>query len=257
MSNFLVDSMTWSYSRLTSFEDCKYRFYQHYMCGEEEKPMFFASYGSLMHELFRAFYLENTSKTELKMRFLSQYQKITRELRAPSYKIVTDYFQQGLNCIKSMKRPDGKIIEVENLHQFTFAGKPFIGFIDMVYEKSDGSGLAIVDHKSRGLKPRSKRKKPTQTDAELDRYLRQLYIYASAVAQQYGRWPTQLELNCYRTGTNIIEEFNRTAFVETVDWAANTIHAIGQESDWEPDMEFFKCKHICGINDVCEYYEML
>ena len=51
------------------------------------------------------------------------------------------------------------------------------GVIDLV-GRSDTGGLVIVDHKSRALKPRSKRKKPTKTNQELDEYLRQLYLYA-------------------------------------------------------------------------------
>lgn len=84
-------------------------------------------------------------------------------------------------------------------------GVPFIGYIDFLGEL-DGS-LYVVDNKSRVLKPRSKREKPTKTDEELDAYLKQLYLYSAAVEEEYGVRPCKLCFNCFRTDTFIEEPF--------------------------------------------------
>ena len=34
--SFLIDSMTWSYSRLQSYQKCPYGFFVHYILGEDE-----------------------------------------------------------------------------------------------------------------------------------------------------------------------------------------------------------------------------
>lgn len=47
----IIDQMTWSYSRIKAFDDCPYRWFLKYIKCEPGSEMFFASYGSFMHEL--------------------------------------------------------------------------------------------------------------------------------------------------------------------------------------------------------------
>ena len=49
--SFLIDSMTWSYSRLQSFRKCPHGFFVHYILGEDEDETFLASFGSFVHEI--------------------------------------------------------------------------------------------------------------------------------------------------------------------------------------------------------------
>lgn len=53
----LIDDMTWSYSRVKSFETCPYKWYLRYIVGLRGKRMFFADYGTFMQK-FKAKYGE-------------------------------------------------------------------------------------------------------------------------------------------------------------------------------------------------------
>lgn len=50
-----IDKMRWSYSRLTSFEHCKYEFYLNYIVNDDEEYLsegnFYAEVGSFVHEI--------------------------------------------------------------------------------------------------------------------------------------------------------------------------------------------------------------
>ena len=52
----LIDDMTWSYSRVKSFEDCPYKWFLKYIVGLHGKRMFFADYGTFMHKLMESFH---------------------------------------------------------------------------------------------------------------------------------------------------------------------------------------------------------
>ena len=130
--------------------------------------------------------------------------------------------------------------------QFYVQDIPFVGVID--YLGKDEDGLVIVDHKSRELKPRSKRSKPTLKDKELDEVLKQLYLYSIPVKDKYGSYPTKLCLNCFRNQELIVEPFDETKLEETKQWAVDRIHEIQGEKEFEPNQNFFFCPWICVVS---------
>ena len=54
-----IESMEWSYSRLTAFEDCPYMWLMRYILRDEYSIVpqfkFFAQYGSLMHSILQQY----------------------------------------------------------------------------------------------------------------------------------------------------------------------------------------------------------
>lgn len=254
MSNYLIDLMTWSHSRLGCYIQCPYQFYLKYIEALDGQPMFFASFGSLIHDLLAGYYRGETPAGELSSQFMMRF-PFEVVGRAPSDTMRASYFRQGAECLRAPSPISGKILGVEERVSFDIGGRPFVGFVDLVYEDED-SALYILDHKSRALKSRSARKKPTKTDAELDEFLRQLYLYAIPIERKYGRFPDFLEFNCYRTGERIKEEFHLDALEETKRWALGTIENIRQESEWRPNLDYWRCKYMCGYYDQCEYAQM-
>lgn len=249
----LIDRMTWSYSRIKAFEDCPYRFYLKYIRRYPGRDMFFASYGSFMHHLLELYYKGEKTKRELITIYLRDF-KTQVVGRAPNEKIYAHYFQDGLRYLKEFDPFSIKPVEIEKKVSLTLAGHPFIGYID--YLGADNNSLTIIDHKSRAMKPRSKRKKPTKSDLELDEYLRQLYLYAIAVEKEYGSPPEFLCFNCFRAQTIIKEPYDQDTRRKVAEWFADTIEDIRNETKFSPDMEYFKCTHLCEMHDWCEYFEL-
>lgn len=250
-----IEAMEWSYSRLSAFEDCPYLWFQRYICEIPGQSKFFAQYGSLMHSILQQYLTGALRKDELVSYFLSHFVTDISD-KAPSHKLHMNYLEQGRQYLKTLSFPARKVIKVEDKMMFQFAGHPFIGFLDLLSEDEHGK-LYITDHKSRALKPRSNRKKPTLGDIELDKYLRQLYIYASAVYQMYGRYPDYLEFNCFRTGTWICEPFKEERLDEVEVWATKLIDEITATNDWHANLDFWFCKQLCDVATECEYEEFL
>lgn len=249
----LIEDMTWSYSRIKCFEDCPYRFYLKYISGCKEAPQFYASYGSFMHKLIEEFYKGIITKEEMLTKFLFGFQENVIG-RRPQQSTVEKYIQLGIEYLKGFTPFPYNMVAVEKKVEFELGGKKFIGFIDYLGEK-DGE-YYIVDNKSRELKPRSGRKKPTVKDQELDEMLKQLYLYAAAIKQEYGKFPNALCFNCFKNRVFIEEPFSEKTFSETIEWFLKTIDDIADENDFLPYLDFFSCNYICGVNNECCYYEM-
>jgi hypothetical protein len=249
-----LGDMTWSYSRITAYEDCKYKFFLSYLQGLKGEDMFFANYGIFVHDILGKYLSGDMKKSELGIHYLLNF-KDSVIGRAPSSSIFNNYFEQGLNYLDNIDFPYDKsqIVVVEKKENFSLDDKRFVGILDCVV--NDNDELVIVDHKSRSLKQRSKRGKITQTDIELDNYLRQLYIYSIPVHNTFGKYPSRLEFNCFRNNEIISEPFKTDTFNDVKKWALDLIDEIENNEKWNPNLEFWKCSHLCELHNECEYFQ--
>ncbi len=249
----LIEDMTWSYSRISCFNDCQYKFFLKYIKKIDEAPQFYSSYGSFMHKLIEQYYKGELTKDEMYTKFLFDFQNEVQGIR-PQENTVVKYIKHGLEYLKSFQPFPYELVDVEKEIHFKIDDIPFVGFIDFIGTK-DGE-YYIVDNKSRDLKPRSNRKNPTIKDKELDEMLRQLYIYSAGIKQQYGKFPKSLCFNCFKSGVFIEEPFNEDAYNEAISWAKKNIEEIQEADDFYPNRDFFSCFYICGVSDECLYWEM-
>lgn len=244
--DYLISLMTWSYSRLCAFEDCKYRFFLRYINEEEETPKFFAEYGKLIHSAAERFLSGEITREEAVMEYLAGFALI--EPRAPNANIQSNYFSQGLNYLKSASPCDGNIVTEKEL-RFEIGDYPFVGYADIVLWNKEKNNYKIQDIKTRILTPKNA--------VIFNKYMRQLYLYSVGLHKEYNQYPTELQFNCFRDGTLPSKEFDVSQIEPIKNWAVETIHKIENETDWSPTVNWFYCKYICGLSHVCEYYSLL
>lgn len=245
--------MVWSFSRITTFEDCPYQWFLIYVYGSEKRSGFFAEYGTFMHDIISKYLMGELPRKRLVPYYTGNFLANVRA-KAPSSAIFRNYFQDGTNYLNNISFPHKNILAIEDEIEFKFAGHKFVGFVDCL---SDDDGLIITDHKSRALKQRSKRKTPTKADEELDAYLRQLYVYSAGVKEKYGEFPKWLEFNCFRTNTLIREPFDEAKYHETEEWAHGLIQSITDCDTWNPAPEFWQCRELCDVSQECEFFRMI
>lgn len=247
--------MTWSYSRIRLFKQCKYCFFLSYVLGCEKKQNFFSQYGSFVHKILEQYFKSELDKESLASYYVLNFSKFVTE-PAPSSKIASNYFKSGLSYFSDSENllDVDKVIGTEKRFQCDIAGYPFIGFIDIILKTEDG--YAILDHKSRNLKPRSTRKKPTKTDEELDSYLTQLYLYSIWAEAEYGRPPDMLSFNIFRESRMVNEPFKKEAQTSSIRWVEDSIKEIRNEEDWAPSLDYYYCNNLCDMREHCEYIRM-
>lgn len=247
----MISEMEWSYSRLTSFEDCKYRWLLQYILKKKRgDPQFFSTYGTFMHDILERYLSGRLKKEELVPHFLEHYdEQVVGE--APSPKIADNFFNHALTYLQTIDFPYQDIVSTEKKVKFKVDDYNFVGYIDVLARR--GKGYHIVDHKSHGLLPRTNRRFQTVSDKELDKYLRQQYLYAIPIKEEYGSFPKTLNFNCYRHGRFITERFNIDRLEQTKQWVRDQISEIMHEQDWDANPEPFKCNFICDMKDHCRF----
>lgn len=250
----IMDDFVWSYSRIKCFADCPYKFFLKYFCDIKEEPCFFATYGSFMHKLIENYYRGILSKDEMLTEFLTGFSKSVKGTR-PQESTVQKYIRCGVEYLKGFQPFKYPMVEVEKRVEFEIEGLKFVGYIDYLGEEN--GEYYIIDNKSRDLKPRSNRKKPTVKDKELDSMLKQLYIYSAAVKQEYGKFPKALCFNCFKSGVFIEEPFREEAYNEAIEWVKRGVANIKSTDDFYPNIDFFSCYYICGVSDNCVYAQTM
>lgn len=206
-----------------------------------------------MHSIIEQYLLGFLDKQDMLTQYLSKFKSVVGS--APTPAIFKTYFTQGVQYLTNFDFHHRNILGVEEKVTFLIDDIPFVGVID--YEAEDGDGALIIgDHKTRALRCKSKRKKPTKSDIELEEYLRQLYLYSLATREKYGRYPDALEFNCFRTGDVISEQFSEHKLETTKTWIKNMVAKITDNDDWSPNMDYWKCRYLCDQNHNCEYYQM-
>jgi len=255
--SLIIDGMTWSYSRLTAYTTCPYSWFLKYILGEDTSSNFYAEYGTFMHELLSKFYKNEASKDSILLEFLTGFSHNVPSIVDSQYFESTKekYFDLGAEYLETFKPFDfKKLITVEGEHNFKIDKYKFTGFIDLAgYDENND--LVIIDHKSKDLKPRSNRKKPTLTDIELDEYLQQLYLYCIPIFNLTGEYPKWLKYNCFKADKVIVEPFVMANFEKAKRWARHIIEFIQEERKWEPTGNYIYCKDICNNRNICEYVD--
>ena len=252
----LIEDMTWSYSRLEIFDSCPYRWYLQYIHTPKlpKEKKFYAMYGLFMHDLLENYYSGRMSKSEVLTTYLTQFSEKTKGSGRPKWSTVKSYFTKGKDYLKQLKPMPYKAISIEEKVDFCIGNVRLTGRVDYLGVDEDGN-LVITDHKSRDLKPRSNRKTPTLKDEELDKMLRQLYLYAEGIRQKYGKLPTKLCFNCFKNGVFIEELFNEDAYRKAILWAQQKVEEISNSEEFPPNIEYFGCNFLCDYSSQCCYLE--
>ena len=254
----IIDGMTWSFSRIESFEQCPYGWLSKYIYGEEQRRLFFSDFGSFIHDILRRLFAGELDADELGDAYLMEFSEKVSGY-APSRQIVSGRFQDGYSYLRSPistyhELKSRNVLAVEQSFVLNISDIPFTGVIDLV--TSDHGDIVVTDHKSTVIKPPSGRKKPTLYDIDREKRARQLYLYALAVKEAYGQWPARLEFNCFRVPEIISIPFNEKAKDEAVAWALDSVQNIQNCDEFSPKVDYFYCKNLCDLKE-CPYRDFL
>ncbi len=246
----LIRDMVWSYSKLETFESCRYRWYLKYIKKRKDEDRFYASYGTFMHKILERFYRGDLKREEMLPEYLMNFKNEVKGTR-PKECTLKSYIEKGADYLRTFEPLPYETVAVERKVDFNVDGIPFTGVIDFIGR--DEEGLGIVDIKSASLKPFSGREKPTKNDLKLMRVLRQLYIYVIAVEQIYGELPTKLCINSIKSTQLLIFAVSNDQLSQTKQWVKDLVYQIENCDDFYPTQDVFGCYWICGINSYCEY----
>lgn len=260
MSNeyeFILSTMTWSFSRLNSFYNCPYEWKLRYIDCNDAENGFFGEYGSFIHKI-----LEKYLKGELSIFELSSYyeehfnENIPHD--APPNKYVDmkqSYYDKGLDYLDNIDLDIDKyeILGVEKKVEFTIANKKFVGYIDLLVKDKTTGEIIIIDHKSASMKVLKNGQVSKKDQEHFLSFKRQLYLYSISIIKEYGS-VSKLSWNLFKERDWLTIPFNEKEYNESIAWAETTLKMIENEESWRPNPDFYYCNYLCGQrNHACEY----
>lgn len=251
--------MRWSYSRLTSFGQCKYEFYLNYIIHDDEQYLaegnYYAELGSFVHEILAKIFDKKLTPDEASQYFADNYDsnvcyEVKKSTMEKSYEACADYF----SSVDFGWLNDYEILGVELEMNFQINDHPFIAFIDLLLrDKKDGK-IIVVDHKSTQYPLKSNGEVKKNSQESFLKYKRQMYLYAYAIKERYGEFPKEIWWNHFKDGGKWVKiPFNEDEYKEAVNWFSDTVSAIVNEENFEPTLEYFYCKNLCNFRNCCEY----
>lgn len=243
-NSFLLDAMDWSYSRVSSFDQCPRMFDLTYLQCMDRVDNAFAQWGSLAHSLLERYFRQQVELWDLSGLYEKEYARAVTE-RFPFPRLEDSYYERGMEYFDNFGGQLGdeeEVLAVEDRYTSTLGGRPVVGVIDLV--PRNRSGLIVCDHKSRGKwKSREERRK----------YLRQLNLYAVRVKEVYGEWPRELWFNKFREGILDREPFNIVTAQEDIDWFLRSIDDIYKARNFPAKPDRFFCGYLCSVREHCEH----
>lgn len=243
-NSFLLDAMDWSYSRVSSFDQCPRMFELAYLLCEDRAENAFAQWGSLAHSLLERYFRRQIDLWDMSGLYEREYSEAVTE-QFPFQRLEESYYERGLEYFDGFSGQIGdetEVIGIEERYHSSLEDRPVIGVIDLILRNN--SGLIVCDHKSRG-KWKSK--------VERRKYLRQLNIYAMQVKEKYGEWPAELWFNKFREGCLDKEPFSEAAAQEDQEWFLRSIDKIYKAEDFPANPDQFFCDYLCSVREHCEH----
>lgn len=253
---FILALMTWSFTRLESFYQCKSAWKRKYVdCEQDRSENAFSQYGSISHKVLEEFLKGQIGMFEMADEYKDLF---ARQITEPfpynkSSDLAESYYNKGLKYFEEFTDvfPGiDEVLGVEKKVKFNIEGYSFIGFIDVLAKNKDGK-VVVCDHKSASVKFK-KNGEPTKKAAEkMEMYKKQLYLYCKALIDQ-GIKPDILCWNFFNDQNVYMIPFKENEYQDTLKWAVDTIHLIEQEENFDLHDDFYFCHNICEFRHKCE-----
>jgi len=254
--DFIIRNMRWSYSRINSFENCKYGWYLTYIKGIPSINNFFSDFGSFGHEILEKYLKKELTMFELADYYTENYDdNITSKAPPFPKNMAGKYYLEGLSFFENFTGFDKEIVGVEDKINFTTKnGYEFIGYLDLLLKDDDGEYI-VVDHKcSNPYRKKTTKKNGVEfvlDNTKIKGYKKQMYIYAIDIKQRYGKFPKQMWINFFKANLIHKIDFVEEEYLEVVEWLNNSIDNILAETEWKENISDYFCKYLCGVRKSC------
>lgn len=247
VNDFIINDMVFSFSRLSSFYQCKYQFYLQYILCEQGENNFFAEYGTHIHDLLERFAKGELESYELATEYEKNYNNAVIHPAPPNkyVDLAESYYQSGLDYLSNFEDfGEYEILAVEKEYNFEIDGIKLTGFVDLLVRDKDGK-LHIIDHKSSDPK--------SANSPKAKEYWNQMYLYSIPIKDEYGEYPVKLHINAFRKQQWFTVDFNEKNVDVIKKWVVDTVELIKNEENWLPTIEEFFCSFLCNHRNTCKY----
>lgn len=251
-----LEKMIWSFSRLTTFLKCPYKFYLIYMERCDKQSKFHAEYGSFIHSILEKYFKREFNEQQCLDYYIENFdEEVTAYIRESTkdklYMAGIDYFTN-----LEWQYDDYEILEVEKKAEFKVGKFNFVGYIDVLLKNKETGEITILDHKTGEFPIGKKGGVLKAKQEEYDSYKKQLYLYSIYVKDKYGVYPTYIKWNYTRSSDILQLPFILEEFEGIKIWILDSLKLIIKEKNFNPNCNYVNCKMLCDVENECEYNQL-
>ena len=254
--------MIWSFSRVTSFDNCKYSFYLQYLLKNRDlyppESNYWAEVGSFVHKILEMIFNGELTIDDAPEYYLKNFDKevvtpAPEKIMANTYEACADYLAiVDFNWLKEYE-----ILGVEKEIALNIKGYKFTGYIDLLIQNKNTKDIIVVDHKSSQYPLGKRGGILSNCKHKFDSYKKQMYLYSLGVYEEYGVYPKEIWWNHFKDGGQFMKiPFDESEYRAAIDWLIDSIHQIEDEAEYpanNSESNYFYCKNLCNFRKSCEY----
>ena len=251
----LKSSHVFSYSQLSSFDECPYSYYLQRI---EKVPEIlsnpYSERGTLIHDLLDQWAKGKITKEQMPDEYDRRYGDEVVSAYPPFMATqAMKKYKEGREFLETFDEFKGyKVVSAEEAFTIDMplsdgTTRPFTGIVDLILRKEWTNELIICDHKSKTADGFKK--------AEKEMW-KQQYLYSQYVFEKYGEWPNTLMFHLFGDqGSKHEKPFDLKEYREAIQWATDRITAMERYTifDWMQckDSSDFYCQNLCGPRSSC------
>ena len=253
--DFILDSMTYSFSSASSYETCPYGFYLTYIEAKDRKKNFYSDFGLLCHKIMELYFANELEENEMANYYLDHYDEFVTS-PPPTYPKGIDQkaYIEGLEFFKdfSFNKEDYEVVFIEETvyyeeisDNFKLVVKP-----DLVLKDKKTGEYIMIDYKT------SKLKENKWDDVKIEGYKRQFLLYIHYLQTEKNIKIDKLQVWFIKNKILKTIPFTSDEVNEKVNWFKQTIEKIKTETEWNPNnskSNAYFCHNLCSVADDCEY----
>lgn len=170
------EKTTYSYSRLTTYQNCEMEYYLNYILKCDGESNIYAEVGTIVHEIMERLQLKEMTNEEALNEFDIRFGMVKfMGYDFKSAKIEQNYVDSVKHFLANFEQMHGIKFEIEKQIKYEINGHTLVGYVDLIIHNADGT-VSIIDWKTSSM----------YSKKDIEEHSNQLLIYALAVEQSYG-----------------------------------------------------------------------
>jgi hypothetical protein len=258
--SFITDNIKFSYSGVTTFENCPHSYKLTYIDVENKIENAFGQFGLLVHHVLERYFAKEIDVWDLADYYKQKYDEFVTVPYPPNNYVDLghSYFQAGLDFFTmfDFDRRGYEVVSIEDNIEFDMTTDiKAVARPDLVLKEIETGKYILFDYKTAKMK-----KTKPQLKKQISDYMRQMKLYCYAVWLKTGIEINEVRLWFIRDNFIYKEQIDSMDISDTTTWFVELINKIKEEQNWYPldieKNEFF-CAFICSVRNSCRYFSNL